>query len=193
MLLTSVQEENKENKEDNKDITNENITMTIYKQPYSLLNIQVPVKTHLDKDKNIEMKNGNNYFINNIKNNIKNSNIKNNSKNNSKNNEKKTKHCCCYNKESQDMRCCGLCYTFCYYPDKEDQCYMCPETFEIYYTSGYFITSCGYGDSNEECENCLPTVFCLPVKIALFWPCLFGSLCNNSINYCRSTDANYLF
>ena len=47
MLITSIQEENK-------DITNENITMTIYKQPYSLLNIQVPVKTHLDKDKNIE-------------------------------------------------------------------------------------------------------------------------------------------
>ena len=185
MLLTSIQEENKgDNKENNKDITNENITMIIYKQPYSLLNIQVPIKTHLDKDKNIEIKNGNNYFINNIKNNIKNTTLK--------NNRTQKKHWCCYNKESQDMRCCGLCYTCCYIPDKEEQCYMCPETFEIYYNSGYFITTDGYSQTGEECENCCCTTFCLPIKLALFWPCLLGSLFNNSINCCRNTNMNYL-
>ena len=102
------------------------------------------------------------------------------------------KKCWCYNKDSQDMRCCGLCYTLCYIPNKEDQCYMCPETFEIYYTSGYVITTDGGSQTGEDCENCLCTTLCLPFKIALFWPCLFGSLFNNSINYCRDTNTNYL-
>ena len=187
MLITNNQEENKE---ENK----ENINMTIYKQP--LLTTKTSAKTYLDTDmtnyinKNIEMKQCKNYFINNIKNNIKNSTIKNNTiKNNITTQEKK---CWCYNKESQDMRCCGLCYTCCYIPNKDDQCYMCPETFEIYYTSGYVITSDGQSHTGEECEDCLCTTACLPFKIALFWPCLFGSLFNNSINYCRNTNNNYL-
>jgi hypothetical protein len=106
-------------------------------------------------------------------------------------NTKTEKKCWCYNKESLDMRCCGLCYTFCYIPDKDKQCYMCPETFEIYYTSGYVITTEG-SQTGEECENCLCTTLCLPFKFALFWPCLFGSLFNNAINYCRNTETNYL-
>jgi hypothetical protein len=110
-----------------------------------------------------------------------------------KKNEKHVKPCWCYNKESKDMRCCGLCYTFCYISNKDDQCYMCPETFREYYTSGYVITTDGYGHTGEECEDCLCTTLCLPFKLSLFWSCCFGSLFNNSINYCRNTNANYLF
>lgn len=102
------------------------------------------------------------------------------------------KNCWCYNKESQDMRCCGLCYTFCYLTNKEDQCYVCPETFEIFYTSGYFVTTCGYGHTGDDCEDCVPTTLCLPLKLPIFFPCLLGSLFNNVINYCRYTDSNYL-
>jgi hypothetical protein len=188
MLITSIQEDNKEEiKEDNKEDNKENITMSIYKQP--LLTTQTPVKLYLDTDilnnKNIEMKQCKNYFINYIKNNIKNATIKNNSKS-------KEKKCWCYNKESQDMRCCGLCYTCCYFPNKDDQCYMCPETFETYYTSGYVITTDGSSRTGEDCEDCLCTTLCLPIKLSLFFPCLVGSLFNNSINYCRNTNTNYL-
>jgi hypothetical protein len=131
-----------------------------------------------------------------IKNKVDNT-IKTNTKE-QKQKEKQKKHhnykpCWCYNRESQDMRCCGVCYICCYNPNKEEQCYMCPETFEIYYTSGYVITTCGYGRTNDECEDCMPTTLCLPLKLAFFWPCLFGSIFNNCINYCRTTDTNYLF
>ena len=179
-------EENKEeNKEDNKE---ENKNITIINQP--ILNTQIPVKKYLDT--NTEMKHDNNYFINSIKNNIKYNNTKNKSINTNTNINTKEKKCWCYNKESQDMRCCGLCYTFCYNPNKVDQCYFCPETFEIYYTSGYVITNDGLSHTGEECEDCLCTTICLPTKIVLFWPCFFGSIFNNSINYCRDTNTNYL-
>ena len=184
MLIISNQEENKE---ENK----ENIIMTVYNQPQLVLNTQKSNKSYLGTDlvsKTSEKNNGNNYFINYIKNNIKNTTIK----NNSKKNENQSKDWWCYNKDSQDMRCCGLCYTCCYIQNKEDQCYMCPETFEIYYTSGYVITTAGYGKTDEECDNCLCTTLCLPFKIALFWPCLLGSIVNNSINWCRDTSMNYL-
>ena len=105
---------------------------------------------------------------------------------------KPEKNCWCYNKNSKDMRCCGLCYTFCYVTNKDDQCYMCPETFELYYTSGYFVTTCGYGHSGEDCEDCIPTTMCLPLKLPMFFTCLLGSIFNNCINNCRDTDANYL-
>ena len=103
-------------------------------------------------------------------------------------------YCCCYNKEiSNDMRCCGLCYTFCYIPNKDKQCYACPETFEIYYNSGYVITTCGYGKTDDECDDCVPTTVCLLTKLPLFFPCLLGSIFNNIINKCRGTEHNYLF
>ena len=91
------------------------------------------------------------------------------------------------------MRCCGLCYTCCYIPDKDKQCYLCPETFKTYYTSGYVVTTDSSIKTNEECEDCLCTILCLPFKLSLFWPCLCGSLFNNAINCCRDTNTNYLF
>ena len=113
-------------------------------------------------------------------------------KQNKHNTTKTEKKCWCYNKDSLDMRCCGLCYTFCYIPDKDKQCYLCPETFEIYYNSGYVITTDGGSQTGEECEHCVCTTFCLPVKLILFWPCLFGSLFNTTVNFCRNTNENYL-
>jgi hypothetical protein len=98
------------------------------------------------------------------------------------------KLCYCYSKNSIDMRACGLCYTFCYNPNKIEQCYMCPNTFNEYYTSGYFVTK--YSGSVDDC--CCTVTF-LPCKIPLFFPCLLGSLCNNIINYYRNTNTNYLF
>ena len=103
------------------------------------------------------------------------------------------KPCWCYNKDSQDMRCCGLCYTFCYITNKQEQCYVCPETFELYYTSGYVITTCGYGHTDDDCQDCVPTTMCLPLKLPMFFTCLVGSIVNNCINNCRDTNTNYLF
>ena len=97
------------------------------------------------------------------------------------------KLCCCYSKTSDDMRACGLCYTFCYDPNDIAQCYFCPRTFEEYYTSGYFVTK----QPGTEADCCC-TVSFLPFKFPLFMPCLLGSLFNNMINYCRSTESNYL-
>ena len=131
--------------------------------------------------------------IENIKNNIQKNEETTKKKQTTNKTNKPVKKCWCYNKESLDMRCCGLCYTCCYIPDKDKQCYVCPETFEIYYNSGYFITTDGGSQTGEECENCLCTAFCLPLKLPMFFSCLLGSLFNNSINYCRNTESNYLF
>ena len=98
------------------------------------------------------------------------------------------KLCCCYSKNSHDMRACGLCYTFCYSPNEIEQCYFCPYTFKEYYESGYFMTK----QSGSETDCCCTVAF-LPFKFPLFFPCLLGSLFNNMINYCRDTKANYLF
>ena len=97
------------------------------------------------------------------------------------------KLCCCYSKNSHDMRACGLCYTFCYSPDEIKQCYFCPRYFKEYYESGYFITK----QTGTETECCCTVTF-LPIKLPLFFTCLLGSLFNNMINYCRNTEANYL-
>lgn len=105
-------------------------------------------------------------------------------------------YCGCYNKEtSNDMRCCGLCYGLCTTRNKADQCYVCPETFEIYYNSGYFVTTDSLSKTGEPCEDCLCTILCLPTKLPLFFPCLLGSIFNNVINVCRNTTTiphNYL-
>lgn len=98
------------------------------------------------------------------------------------------KYCYCYSKNSDDMRACGLCYTFCYNPNEIDQCYFCPKTFNEYYKSGYFSTN-----TTSKEGDCFCTIVFLPCKIPLFFPCLLGSLCNNIINYCRNTESNYLF
>ena len=105
----------------------------------------------------------------------------------------KNSFCGCYDKElSNDMRCCGLCYCYCQNLNKEDQCNCCNETFKEYYNSGYFITTSGYGNTEEPCENCVCTIMCLPFKFPLFFSCFLGSIFNNMINICRNTNNNYL-
>jgi hypothetical protein len=107
--------------------------------------------------------------------------------------------CGCYNKESTDARCCGLCYCFC--PAKhinrtidKDRCDFCPETFTAYRESGYFITYGGYGRHNND-DDCFCTTICLPFKIPVFSPCILGSLFNSLLNYCcylETENRNYL-
>jgi len=98
--------------------------------------------------------------------------------------------CCdCYNKSSIDARCCGACYCCCPEKTKEYQCNVCPNTFCIYWNSGYVQTEAinGSPDTNGCC-----CMLCFPVKFTLFFPCFLGSVFNNCINYMRDTDLNYL-
>ena len=96
------------------------------------------------------------------------------------------KWCYCYNKDSTDSRCFGLCYCFC--PIKIDKdvdkipCEFCPKTMKEYIDSGYFNTE----------NDGLCTILCLPLKIPLFFPCILGSVFNNCINCLCNTNRNYL-
>ena len=109
-----------------------------------------------------------------------------------KDEKEKNNNCWCYNKESPDSRCCGLCYCFCLLKDQEKQCHCCPKTFSEYWHSGYVQTTSGYGNPEKE-ENGICCWFCFLPKFAVFFPCCLGSLCNNSINAVRKTQTNYLF
>ena len=109
-----------------------------------------------------------------------------------KDEKEKNNNCWCYNKESPDSRCCGLCYCFCLLKDQEKQCHCCPKTFSEYWHSGYVQTTSGYGNPEKE-ENGICCWFCFLPKFAVFFPCCLGSLCNNSINSIRKTETNYLF
>jgi hypothetical protein len=122
------------------------------------------------------------------------------------NNVKKEENkCCeCYNKETLDSRCCGLCF-YCgeyIYCVKENKCCYNCITSDLedkwcvnnpceYFNSGLFLTSSGYG--NE--PDCFCTVFAGIVlcKFALTFPWLLCSMCNGTINCICETDKNYLF
>jgi hypothetical protein len=105
--------------------------------------------------------------------------------------------CCnigCYKKNSPDTRCCGVCYYNCQLNennynrelDHREQCECCLPNLSDYCNSGYIIT---YSVVPE--NDC--TWVCLPLKIPLFSSCFLGSLFNQSINYIRNTNTNYLF
>lgn len=104
--------------------------------------------------------------------------------------------CKCYKADSFDSRCCGVCYCcgcrIINNEDKEKHCYFCPNTFSEYWDSGYVQTTAGYGNPEAD-KNGVCCWLCFFPKLALFWPCLFGSLANNCINCIRKTDSNYLF
>jgi hypothetical protein len=124
---------------------------------------------------------------------IANASVKNNVKNNVKKNIKKeeSKSCCpFYNRDSEDSRCCGLCYCCCPTKSVEEQCNCCPNSFEMYWHSGYVQTTAGYG---KEEENGICCWCCFPIKFPVFFPCFIGSLVNSSINRVRKTNNNYLF
>ena len=134
--------------------------------------------------------------------------------------------CYCYNAESKDSRCCGICYCYdrckkyclceifyvcCCPPPKNNEPTSnaptsneeeeinknkrfdwCPINFSEYWDSCYVQTTSGYGRSVEE-KNGLCCWFCFIPKLGMFFPCLFGSICNGCVNCLRDTKTNYLF
>jgi len=105
-------------------------------------------------------------------------------------------NCCpCYDKDSADARCCGICYKCCPTKDNEARCDWCLNDLDEYCKSGMVYTDSGMprnGDNPEnDCNLCC--VICLPIKFSLFFSCCFGSCFNGFINACRDTNTNYLF
>ena len=102
----------------------------------------------------------------------------------------KTSTCCpCYDKNSFDARCCGLCYYCCPLKNKLQQCEICPSSFSIYWDSGYVQTDAGPGKGEKNGIFCW---CCFPIKFPMFFTCFLGSICNSCINCVRDTELNYL-
>jgi hypothetical protein len=98
----------------------------------------------------------------------------------------------CYNADSTDARCCGLCYCCCRAKNIEkeidkERCDCCPNDFNEYWYSGYVQTTAGYGNSDEDI-NGVYCWFCFPVKFSLFFSCCLGSLVNQTLNTCCATS-----
>jgi hypothetical protein len=103
--------------------------------------------------------------------------------------------CPCYKKDSADSRCCGFCYYF--YPPKKSNnihCEICPNGFFDHCRSGYIYTD-DAGCKNEDDDNTAGCycIICFPFKLAIFSPCLLGSLFNSCVNSICKTNTNYLF
>ena len=105
-------------------------------------------------------------------------------------------NCCpCYDRDSEDARCCGICYKCCPVKDNETRCDWCLNDLDEYCKSGMVYTDSGLpgnggkpdGDCNVFC------VVCLPIKFSFFFSCCLGSCLNGCINACRDTNTNYLF
>ena len=94
----------------------------------------------------------------------------------------------CYNKNTNDARCCGICY--CIYSNQvhEKQCNICPNNFYDYWNSGYIQTNDGPGSKSDG----ICCWLCFPIKFGYFFSCCLGSICNGCINSIRDTDVNYL-
>jgi hypothetical protein len=114
--------------------------------------------------------------------------------------------CCpCYNPDSFDARCCGVCFYYCPNKNKDSQVNICPFNCKDYWFSGYIQTTdecgpdlCGpqaYGldayEPNPYGVN-ICCVVCFPLKFALFLPCGLGTVFNHCINCMRGTELNYL-
>ncbi len=98
--------------------------------------------------------------------------------------------CACYNENSIDARCCGLCYWFC--PSTTiDRPECCHANFNLYWNSGCIQTESGNGNKyNNGCCTC----FCLPIKFPLTILCCIGSSFNECANgWCNTGQLNYLF
>ena len=110
--------------------------------------------------------------------------------------EPKNNNCCpCYDRDSKDARCCGICYKFCPVKDNEARCDWCLNDLDEYCNSGMVYTDSGMprnGDNSDDDCNVF-CVVCLPIKFSFFFSCCFGSCFNGCINACRDTNTNYLF
>ena len=102
------------------------------------------------------------------------------------------KCCGCYDHDSIDARCCGVCYCCCPNKNSDKQCNCCPNDFSTYWDSGYVQTTAGYGNRAQDHNGCCCWV-CFPLKFAIFFPCFLGSIGNNCINCLRQTNLNYFF
>lgn len=105
---------------------------------------------------------------------------------------------CCYSKESDDSRCCGVCYWLCTSNTHKERCECCPNTFCDYWKSGYIQTTEGSVNKEDscrefECDDCFCTVICFPFKFPVFFPCFLGSLFNEGVNKLCESNRNYLF
>jgi len=105
---------------------------------------------------------------------------------------------CCYSKESDESRCCGVCYWLCRSNPTKERCECCPNTFCDYWKSGYIQTTEGFVRDEDrcrdcECDDCFCTVICFPFKFPVFFPCFLGSLFNEGINKLCGSNRNYLF
>ena len=99
----------------------------------------------------------------------------------------------CYQTNSPDSRCCGLCYCCCRAKNIDKtldlkRCDFCPNDLCEYWYSGYVQTTGGYAVENPVEEiNGICCWLCFPLKFPLFFPCFLGSLCNHAINTCCAT------
>jgi hypothetical protein len=105
-------------------------------------------------------------------------------------------NCCpCYDRDSEDARCCGICYKCCPVKDNETRCDWCLNDLDEYCKSGMVYTDSGMprnGDNSDDDCNVF-CVVCLPIKFSFFFSCCLGSCFNGCINACRDTNTNYLF
>lgn len=101
--------------------------------------------------------------------------------------------CGCYNRNSYDSRCCGLCYCIKRHKINQiktqeelnaiNQWHLCPISVCDFTESIYFNTY----------DDCLCTAFCCPIKFPLFFVCFLGSIVNHCVNCSCLTNRNYLF
>ena len=111
--------------------------------------------------------------------------------NNEKNIKQQPSRFGCYEEDSPDTRCCGLCYCCCrakniYKETDKERCDCCPNDIHEYWYSGYVQTTSGYGNSAEDI-NGLCCWLCFPLKFPVFFPCFLGSLVNQMLNTCCAT------
>ena len=96
----------------------------------------------------------------------------------------------CYNKNSVDMRCCGLCYMLCplnestYNVDYMGHSEVCPHDIKVY-------TKLCKNLNNICSSDCC--ICCCPIIYVSLIMCLPGTLFNHFINCIRKTHQNYLF
>ena len=103
--------------------------------------------------------------------------------------------CPCYDKDSPDARCCGICYKCCPTKDNEARCDWCLNDLDEYCKSGMVYTDSGMPRNSDNPEDGCNVfcVICLPIKFSFFFSCCLGSCFNGFINACRDTNTNYLF
>ena len=106
--------------------------------------------------------------------------------------EKTCRLCPCYSKDSDDSRCCGLCY-FCCPGDSDDNtsCQLFEKTLWCYDNKKSYNIM-GRKIINSENEWCA-CIVCAPFSIGCFIPCVLGGGFNHCINNLRDTNSNYLF